>query len=416
MRSASPLALCLSLVVVLGLSACGQGEAPADRAAPSTPGVDLQNKVLRIGALNDESGPVAVIGRPYAFGKRILAAEINAGGSGLLPEGWKVELIERDHGYNPQRSVQTYNEIREQILFLATSFGTPNTLPLIPMLRRNDMVAYPASAASKLQETRLTPILSASYRMESLRAMDFAVADAGGADQVRAAIVYQHDDYGQDGVEGWLAAARHHGVEVVAKETYTPGQADFTATVTALRRAGATHVMLTTVPSATAPLLGTAAQLGYAPMFIGNSASWIDRFFDPGVVPSSVFARYWNVSAQRIWGEDIPVMRRFLAAYEKYGKGKVAPDGYIFASYVQGMIAVEVFRRALEAGAPTRAGYLQALQTLHDYTAEGALIEPVDFRQEPYRTSSMTRVLKPDFEARKWQVITDYAVPQTLQQ
>jgi ABC-type branched-subunit amino acid transport system substrate-binding protein len=112
MRSASPLALCLSLVVVLGLSACGQGEAPADRAAPSTPGVDLQNKVLRIGALNDESGPVAVIGRPYAFGKRILAAEINAGGSGLLPEGWKVELIERDHGYNPQRSVQTYNEIR----------------------------------------------------------------------------------------------------------------------------------------------------------------------------------------------------------------------------------------------------------------------------------------------------------------
>jgi hypothetical protein len=77
---------------------------------------------------------------------------------------------------------------------------------------------------------------------------------------------------------------------------------------------------------------------------------------------------------------------------------------------------VEVFRRALVAGAPTRAGYLQALQTLHDYTAEGALIEPVDFRQEPYRTSSMTRVLKPDFEARKWQVITDYAVPQTLQQ
>lgn len=404
------------LCLALALSACGGGEAPtAPGAAAPAPGVDLQNRVLRMGALNDESGPVAVIGRPYAFGKRILTAEINAGGSGLLPEGWKVELIERDHGYNPQRSVQTYNEIRDQVLFFSTSFGTPNTLPLIPMLRRNQQVAFPASSASKLLETRLTPILSASYKMESLRAMDFAVADAGGAGKVRAAIVYQHDDYGQDGLEGWLTAARHHGVAIVARETYTPGQADFTATITALRRAGATHVMLTTVPSATAPLLGTAAQLGYDPMFLGNSASWIDRFFDPGVVPSSVFNRYWNVSAQRIWGEDIPVMRRFLAAYEKYGKGKVSPDGYIFASYVQGMVAVEVFRRALAAGEPTRAGYLNALQTLGDYTAEGALIEPLDLSREPYSTGSMTRVLKPDFSARQWQVVSDYAAPQALQ-
>ena len=59
------------------LSACG----PGDRPQPSLPspglqvdhGIDLANKTIRLGVLNDESGPAATIGRPYAVGKRMLA-------------------------------------------------------------------------------------------------------------------------------------------------------------------------------------------------------------------------------------------------------------------------------------------------------------------------------------------------------
>ena len=90
--------LCAAVLTLLGCSGGSTG-------AAGVPGVDLERKLLRIGALNDESGPVAAIGRPYALGKRLLAAEINAGDSGLLPDGWTVELVERDHGYN-QRSHQ----------------------------------------------------------------------------------------------------------------------------------------------------------------------------------------------------------------------------------------------------------------------------------------------------------------------
>jgi ABC-type branched-subunit amino acid transport system substrate-binding protein len=93
------------------VSSCG-----GDKSAAG-PGVDLKTKTVSIGLLSDESGPAAVVGRPYAWGKRILATEINAGGSGLLPEGWKVELVERDYAYNPQRAVQLFNEIRDQVLF-----------------------------------------------------------------------------------------------------------------------------------------------------------------------------------------------------------------------------------------------------------------------------------------------------------
>lgn len=406
----SAVRMVVAAALIGGLGACG------DRGAGGSagPGVDLERKLLRMGALNDESGPVAVIGRPYAVGKRILAHEINAGGSGLLPEGWRLELVERDHAYNPQRSVQTFNEIRDQVLFLGTSFGTPNTLPLVPMLRRYDLVAFPASSASKFLETTLTPIIAPSYKIEGLRALDYAIEHAGSAEAVKAGIVYQHDDYGQDSYDGFTEAAKARGVTIVARETYQPGQADFTATITALRRAGATHVMLATVPSATAPLLGTAAQLNYAPLFLGISASWVDRFFDPAVVPSSVFDNYLWVSGQRFIGEDFPAMRRFMAAYEAYPREKPAPDLYMLASYVQGLVAVEAFRRALEAGDTSRAGYRRALSTLKDFTAEGALHEPLNLATEPYATGRQVRVLKPDFVNRSWIVASDWAAPTTL--
>ena len=144
--------------------ACGGPEREPPAATPATEpsetevfaaegfkvdrGIDLATKTIKLGVLNDESGPAAGIGKPYAVGKRILAAQINAGGSGLLPEGWKIELVERDHGYDPTKSVQAYREIGDSVLLFAHSFGTPNTLPLRPMLTRDQMLALPASLSS----------------------------------------------------------------------------------------------------------------------------------------------------------------------------------------------------------------------------------------------------------------------------
>ena len=83
----------------------------------------MATKTITIGTLNDESGPAAVIGKPFAVGKRILAEQVNAGGSGLLPEGWKVKLVEKDHGYNPAKAKDAYNELKNDVLFIGTSFG-----------------------------------------------------------------------------------------------------------------------------------------------------------------------------------------------------------------------------------------------------------------------------------------------------
>ena len=118
-----------------------KAEAPkAMQAKPALVGVDMAKKIVTVGALNDESGPAAVLGKPFALGKRILAKQINAGGSGILPEGWKINLLEKDHGYNPGKSEAAYKEIKDKVLFFATTFGTPNTLPLRPFLKQDNIV------------------------------------------------------------------------------------------------------------------------------------------------------------------------------------------------------------------------------------------------------------------------------------
>ena len=40
------------------------------------------------------------------------------------------------------------------------------------------------------------------------------------------------------------------------------------------------------------------------------------------------------------------------------------------------------------------------------------MIRPIDLSGDPYVVSEMTRVLKPDFEAKSWTEVAPYAAPQ----
>jgi ABC-type branched-subunit amino acid transport system substrate-binding protein len=410
----------LALVLLCAAASCKKEEpaapaapgaaTPATTAAKAGPGVDLEKKRVRIGALNDESGPAAAIGKPYAVGKRMLVRAVESGELKLLPDGWTIELVEKDHAYNPQQSVQHYNAIKDDVLFIAHSFGTPNTLPLRPMLERDNVVAFPASLSSDMATHRQTPPLGPSYRVEAMRAMDWVVEQAGDPKAIKAAVVHQQDDYGKDGLAGWTEAARHHGVEIVDQQAVAPGQKDFAAVVTSLKEKGATHVLLTTLASGTGPVLGTAAQLGYAPIWIGNTPSWVDRFFAPEVLPPPVLARFHWVTGLTYWGEDVPAMKDFVAVYEKHGKELSEPNFYILASYTQGLVALEALRRAIEAGEVHRDGYMKALGSIDSFDG-GGIFQPVRMSQFPYETSTRTRILKPRLADRSWEEVAPFAEP-----
>ena len=303
-----------------------------------------------------------------------------------------------------------YNEIYDDVLFLGMSFGTPTTLPLHPMLSRDHMLAIPVSLSSRTGQNEYTPPYTATYRTEAMRGVDGAVERAGPA--AKLGIVYQQDDFGEDALEGFEVEAAFHGVEIVSKQAIPPAQADFTAIVSALQNAGAQYVMLGILPTATAGLLGTADQLGYQPVWLGNSPAWLDRFFDPAVIPPTVFANYYWVGSLPYWGEDVPGMAGFLDAYERYGASEMQPDNYILTGYMAAAVGVEVFRRALEANDVTPAGLITALHGVQAWDING-LSQPVSFATVPYDAARRTRVLRPVMAERTWEVVSDFAVPQS---
>ena len=418
----------LGILIAMGMALGCQPETPAvpekaaapaaakEEAAPAAAlrGVDMEKKVIRVGTLNDESGPAAIIGKPFAIGKRVLAAQVNAGGSGVLPEGWTVELIEKDHGYNPGKAEAAYKEIKDQVLFIGTSFGTPNTLPLQPFLKQDNMVAFPASLSSAMASFELTPPVGASYSVEAMRAVDYAVESAGGADKVKMAIIYQQDDFGKDGLAGLKKAAEHHKVAVVAEQAIAPGQKDFTAVIGALKQGGATHVLMTVLASSTGPILGTAMKMKYMPTWLGQTPSWIDPFFAHPQLPAVLFSKFLWVSGATYWGEQVPGMDTFLAAFKEHaGAAGARPDFYTMMSYLQGRLALEAAGQALAAKDVTPAGYLKALRAIEGWNA-GGMVQPVSLKAFPYVTGTTTRILKPDFEKKTWSVVSGYAAPASM--
>jgi ABC-type branched-subunit amino acid transport system substrate-binding protein len=406
-------------VLALMLAACGNGddEGAVDDDGEIDPdqveadiGVDLDEQVLSIATFDDLSGPAASVGVPYALGKDILIEQVNAGELDILPEGWTVELIQRDIAYNPQESVQAFNEVADDVLFVATVMGTPTTLPLVPLTEQNNMTIFPASLSSELAVNEYTPPIGAPYMVEAHHAVDHALAEDPEA---QLGIVYQLDDYGEDGLTGVRDAAEHHDAEIVAEEGVAPGETDVTAVVSALQSAGATHVVLSVLPSTSGPVLGTSAQAGYDPVWYGNTAAWIDGFFDPETLPPPVYQNFRWVTGLPLWGEDLEGMESFIDAYESYGADSYSPDFYILASYAQGKLALEAFARALEAGDVTRDGYHEALRTIEGYDAEGLFPEPIDLDTFPYETLTDTRILAPGEDLESWEILEDFATPES---
>src|SRR5215510_10273719 len=95
--------LCTTLLV----SACGKaGSEQAATGAKTGPGVTA--KTISLGVLTDKSGVFAGLGGPLVEGSQLFWQLQNAKG-GVC--GRQVELVVKDHGYDPQKGVSLYREI-----------------------------------------------------------------------------------------------------------------------------------------------------------------------------------------------------------------------------------------------------------------------------------------------------------------
>src|SRR6266581_854643 len=370
----------LTLVTaLLVLSGCASSSSNGNSSGiKAGVGVDVASKTITLGILSPYSGPVAApVGDPLARGVEVYFKHVNDNG-GI--NGFKVKFLEQDTQYNPQIQVQQYNQIHNQVAMIADSLGTPTTFAIKDLAAADHMLISGATLSSALAREKYLVLVGTPYRLQVENAFDYVVNKLGVKNPA-VGIIYQNDEYGQDGLTGYKEAVSYYHLHDVGQATYAATDTSFTAQVSQMKAAGAKYVFLTTLPSVTAKIIATGHALGYDPQWILQSPAFSPLLLGvPSLVP--LLPKAWVVSQGATWGDTSkPGMKQMLDDVAKYAPDQ-KPDGFFEFGYTESKITYAILKKAIENNDLTRDGLLTAFDSLKNVDL-GGLLPPVTYGTAP---------------------------------
>jgi ABC-type branched-subunit amino acid transport system substrate-binding protein len=373
----------------LAVGACGTGNSTSTSSGGTSgklqagPGIDVATKTIRIGDIDALTGPAAPLGNAVAAGHRAFFDSLNARG-GI--DGWKVKLMVKDSGYKPQEHVQLFNQLQSSVAIL-NSFGSPTTKAIQPQVDQQKLVTFPASFDSLWGADSVMAPVGAPYSVDIANVLDYYTSS--GAKKPKIGIIYQNDEYGADGLRGFKAAKSALRFVDAGQQSFNPGDTSFTAQVQKLKAAGADAVVVTALPSATGPIVGTAATLGFKPQWILQGPAFLEQLItkdgNVGSAPTPVAPVLKGAlvtSFAAPWGDHVaPGMKQLVADHDRYS-ADLPPSIYFTLAYAQGQVQAAILRKAIASGNLTREGILTAKQNLG--TVDLAGIAPsVSYEPQP---------------------------------
>ena len=377
------LSTCFLVLVaaLMTLSGCASNSGTNNNSGSTLkagPGVDVTHKTITLGILSPYTGQVAApIGIPLANGVKAYFDHVNDNG-GI--DGFKVKFLEEDTVYDPPTEVQKYNQIHNQVLMIADSLGTQPTFAINSLATADHMLVSAATLASSLAREKYLVLLGTPYRLQVENAFDYIVNKLG-VKNPKTGIIYQNDDYGQDGLTGYKEAISAYGLKDVGQAAYGVTDTSFTAEVLKMKQAGAKYVFLTAVPSAAVGIITTAFKLGYNPQWILQSPAFATVLLTIPGVPA-LLSKAWLVGQGATWGDtSVPGMAQLLQDVQKYFPQQ-KPDGYFEFGYTSAHITYAILKKAFDNNDATRDGLYNAFISLKSVDL-GGLYPSVTYGSSP---------------------------------
>ncbi|MCL1595194.1 MAG: ABC transporter substrate-binding protein [Actinomycetia bacterium] len=323
-------------------------------------GVDADAKVITIGMLADLTGLFAPLVVDITDSQLAFWDDVNANG-GI--DGWTVEIVVEDTNYNVEQHIEKYEKIRNDVLALGQSTGSPTNVAALPKYKEDSMVFIPLSWYSGWAVPDFDGGLAmeqyTNYCIEAMNVLGFA--NEMGAKTV--ALATFPGDYGQDGAAGVKKAVDFYGMELVydGEAAVIPGQ-DQTEVVTGIVSSGADWTFLTTNPSTAAEIIGGAAQAGYTGAWTGSTPSYDFRLLDSPVAPI-IDASYYQSGYNVPWGTDVPGAAKMTevltAAYPDRRPSDAFAIGWSYSLSLQ-----QAIKAAIDSGDITPEGFAAAVNSL----------------------------------------------------
>ncbi|MBR0700051.1 ABC transporter substrate-binding protein [Bradyrhizobium diazoefficiens] len=313
-------------------------------------------------------GPSSALGQRMRQGIVAAFTEINAKGG---VHGRKLQLISRDDGYDPDRSVaETLHLIEDDKVFaLIGAVGTPTAMATIPITSaRNVPFIGPFSGAEFLRDLELTNVVNirASYGAEAEAWVKHLTEDRHFT---RIGIFYQDDSFGRDGLSGVKRALAKRGLELAAEGTFERNTRAVTAAWRTIKRAEPEAIVMVGTYGPCAEFIKLAHRSGFYPTFVNISfvgATALARELGPegeGVIVSQVVPFPWDRSLE--------LVADYQAAQKAFDP-TLTPDFVSLEGYLSGRLAAAALEIA--GPKPTRASLLRAINNVGRFDISGSTV------------------------------------------
>lgn len=332
-------------------------------------GVDLDAGVIRIGMLSDLTGPFGPLVSAIVAGYQAYVDDVNANG-GI--EGLELELVVRDTVYVVDTHIQFYNEIKDDVVAIGHSTGSPHTVALNADLQADGMLAIPLTWYSGWSDSSMNANLlshGTPYCVEAHNTIGYLVEEhLDGASTI--AIASLPGDYGQDSAQGAKLAAEAAGLEIVydGEGAIIPtDESSITSVANGIADSGADIAWVATTPGTFSSIFGQALAAGYQGTWSGPSPSWSPAYIAPdSPIKDAISASFIGGTYTAGWTTE--GAESFHGMLEAAG---LPLSDYYFEGIVEAKILEAALRQAYANGDMTRQGVLDAAKSLDNVSFDG---------------------------------------------
>jgi len=332
------------------------------------------------------TGPAATWGA-VARGAQAYFDMVNAEG-GI--HGRQVELLVRDDGYQPSRTVAAVREMveRDRVFAMVAGVGTATGRAVMDYLMDNEVVwVSPASGATHWAYPP-KPYLFAQYTPyfdEAAVLVDHAVEEMG---MERIAVIYQNDDFGQSGVVGARMALEDHGLELVEAVSVEVTDTDLNSHAVRLRESGAEGVLVWLTPRHATIIVGAVGRLGYDAQWLASSVLADAELLDELTEGAWEGVIYTAIGVLPRSGH--PLLEKYREAAER-----VAPGERVSEFFLGGFRYAEPMGEALRrAGRDlTTESLVAALESMDGWQGTGAPLTYAQDRRQGTRAMFLARAV-----------------------
>lgn len=355
------------------------------RAQPATPGVDPRTKTVTVGAFTPITGPVPF----YTILTRAADACFKWVNETNQLDGWKINYVTFDDGYEPARSVAVTRRLVEEskVFALAAPVGTAQSVAVIPYAKEVGLpVIGPIGGATALYSERHVFPLLPDYGWSAASNLDYALTELKGA---RVALLWENDELGRSGKRGFdlhLANVKKEAVESIPFEVRNT---DFTPHIRRLANAKADVVILFGSNANLAAALKAADR-------VGLQAKWMAPFFTADPTTRKLAGDLLNGVYFSSWLMPVTADDPDIKAYRD-NVARLHPNDPIgvfgLNGWSNGSLFVKGFKALLDSGKPmTRESLIDVMETMTDQTVGGA--RKVTFKANDHRGARQEGIIQ----------------------